>query len=260
MANASFDLERLEAGDDAIVVKGRWSGVRGMRFVRPTLTIGSRRLLATLEHKPWAPEARRPVGGGVPVVRRRRRSRRLLAGRRSRGARAARARGGARAGGRRARSSGCASSGVRAKSTSCAELRRLTASATARSSARRGDPRPRGGDAHARADGVPAREATRLQSVRRRLRLRRSAPATTPARSATTSSARTARWRTSCGRCGPRRRSSHRGRRSPRPPPRSHRAPRRRHPTTTPALPDGSATRCRGDPRRPRRGRARPRE
>ncbi len=27
-----------------------------MRFVRPTLTIGGRRLLATLEHKPWAPD------------------------------------------------------------------------------------------------------------------------------------------------------------------------------------------------------------
>jgi hypothetical protein len=57
MSNATFDLERLEAGGGELVLSGRWSGVRGMRFVRPTLTVGTRRLLATLEHKPWPPDA-----------------------------------------------------------------------------------------------------------------------------------------------------------------------------------------------------------
>jgi hypothetical protein len=57
MSNATFDLERLEAASGELVLSGRWSGVRGMRFVRPTLTVGTRRLLATLEHKPWAPDA-----------------------------------------------------------------------------------------------------------------------------------------------------------------------------------------------------------
>lgn len=54
---AAFDLERLEAVDGRLVVTGRWSGVRGMRFVRPALVLGDRELLAVLEHKPWAPDA-----------------------------------------------------------------------------------------------------------------------------------------------------------------------------------------------------------
>ncbi|HEX6389472.1 MAG TPA: hypothetical protein VFZ89_08495, partial [Solirubrobacteraceae bacterium] len=66
MSNATFDLERLEAGDDAIVVRGHWAGVRGMRFVRPTLTVGTRRLLATLEHKPWAPDGAEPWVAAFP--------------------------------------------------------------------------------------------------------------------------------------------------------------------------------------------------
>jgi hypothetical protein len=41
-------------------VAGRWFGVRGRRFVRPTLTLVHKgdavRALADLEHKPWAPE------------------------------------------------------------------------------------------------------------------------------------------------------------------------------------------------------------
>jgi hypothetical protein len=41
-------------------VAGRWFGVRGRRFVRPTLTLLHKgdavRALADLEHKPWAPE------------------------------------------------------------------------------------------------------------------------------------------------------------------------------------------------------------
>ena len=57
----AFELERFElAGDDRLEVAGRWFGVRGLRFVRPSLTVqtedGARNLLALLEHKPWAAE------------------------------------------------------------------------------------------------------------------------------------------------------------------------------------------------------------
>lgn len=56
----SFELERFERVDGRLELRGRWFAVRGMRFVRPTLTLtfedGSRsRALADLEHKPWAP-------------------------------------------------------------------------------------------------------------------------------------------------------------------------------------------------------------
>lgn len=53
---AAFALEQLEATDGRLIVSGRWSGVRGMRFVRPTLVLDDRQLLATLDHKPWAPD------------------------------------------------------------------------------------------------------------------------------------------------------------------------------------------------------------
>jgi hypothetical protein len=54
-----FELDRFQwAGDDRLEVEGRWFGVRGRRFVRPVLTVqvagGRRRLLAVLDHKPWA--------------------------------------------------------------------------------------------------------------------------------------------------------------------------------------------------------------
>ena len=54
-----FELERFERGDgDRVELAGRWFGIRGRRFVRPTLTAlanGDRiRALADLEHKPWA--------------------------------------------------------------------------------------------------------------------------------------------------------------------------------------------------------------
>jgi hypothetical protein len=56
----AFDVERLTRQDDLLIVSGRWYGVRGRRFVRPTLlfeTDGSQRqVLADLEHKPWAAE------------------------------------------------------------------------------------------------------------------------------------------------------------------------------------------------------------
>jgi hypothetical protein len=56
-----FELERFALGDGPrLELSGRWFGVRGRRFVRPTLTLdvdGERfRALADLEHKPWAAE------------------------------------------------------------------------------------------------------------------------------------------------------------------------------------------------------------
>ena len=52
-----FELEQLAPLEgDELVVSGFWTGVDGMRFVRPTLLSDDRRrILATLEHKPWAP-------------------------------------------------------------------------------------------------------------------------------------------------------------------------------------------------------------
>ena len=57
----SFELERFEwTAADRLEVAGRWYGVRGRRFLRPTLDIEvdgqARRMLALLEHKPWAPD------------------------------------------------------------------------------------------------------------------------------------------------------------------------------------------------------------
>ncbi len=69
----SFELERLALEGDELIVSGFWTGVRGMRFVRPTLLFDDRRILATLEHKPWAPAenarwtAAFPWTGGVAV-------------------------------------------------------------------------------------------------------------------------------------------------------------------------------------------------
>src|SRR4051812_36864002 len=73
----AFELERFEVTDeDRLEVTGRWSGVRGLRFMRPSLTVktedGERSLLAVLEHKPWAVEegsdwiAAFPWKGGSP--------------------------------------------------------------------------------------------------------------------------------------------------------------------------------------------------
>jgi hypothetical protein len=71
-AGVSFEVERLEHEDDEFVVSGHWSGLRGVRFVRPTLIVGGRQVLATLEHKPWAPRTDRawiaafPWAGSTP--------------------------------------------------------------------------------------------------------------------------------------------------------------------------------------------------
>jgi hypothetical protein len=54
----TFEVERFGwVSDDRLEITGRWSGLRGHRFLRPTLDIHvdgrHRRLLALLEHKPW---------------------------------------------------------------------------------------------------------------------------------------------------------------------------------------------------------------
>src|SRR5260370_88522 len=55
----SWDVDGSELGDERIGVSGRWFGARGRRFARPSLTVSAdgatRRSLAVLEHKPWAP-------------------------------------------------------------------------------------------------------------------------------------------------------------------------------------------------------------
>jgi hypothetical protein len=57
----AFEVERFEwTAADRLELVGRWSGLRGHRFLRPTLDVEvereRRRMLADLEHKPWAPE------------------------------------------------------------------------------------------------------------------------------------------------------------------------------------------------------------
>src|SRR3954462_10445118 len=58
----TFEVERFEWVDsNRLEVAGRWYGLRGHRFVRPVLVgqaagDGQRRLLAVLDHKPWAAE------------------------------------------------------------------------------------------------------------------------------------------------------------------------------------------------------------
>jgi hypothetical protein len=57
----AFEVERVAwPSPDRVEVVGRWFGVRGRRFIRPTLNVEvdgeQRRLLAVLDHKPWAVE------------------------------------------------------------------------------------------------------------------------------------------------------------------------------------------------------------
>ena|SRR5437867_3380658 len=52
----TFELDRLELDGARLIVGGRWRGVRGLRFVRPTLVVGRRQVLAVLDHKPWPPD------------------------------------------------------------------------------------------------------------------------------------------------------------------------------------------------------------
>src|ERR1700752_4587606 len=67
----AFELDRFELADgERFEVNGRWFGVRGRRFIRPSLTLVAdeeqRRLLADLDHKPWAAEDGEPGLGTVP--------------------------------------------------------------------------------------------------------------------------------------------------------------------------------------------------
>jgi hypothetical protein len=61
-AQIYFELDRFElSGDEqSAELTGRWFGVRGRRFVRPTLILAAgddrHRLLADMAHKPWAAE------------------------------------------------------------------------------------------------------------------------------------------------------------------------------------------------------------
>ena len=61
LPSVTFEVERFEwTSDDRLEVVGRWFGLRGHRFLRPTLDVevrgARRRMLAVLEHKPWAAE------------------------------------------------------------------------------------------------------------------------------------------------------------------------------------------------------------
>ncbi|MBV8432214.1 MAG: hypothetical protein JO244_13685 [Solirubrobacterales bacterium] len=68
-----FELERFERSDGWLTLSGRWFGVRGRRFVRPTLTLavdGERtRALADLDDKPWAAEDGEPWRAAFPWLR-----------------------------------------------------------------------------------------------------------------------------------------------------------------------------------------------
>lgn len=70
-ATPGFEVERFGwTAAGGLEVTGRWYGVRGRRFVRPTLAVagsqGRRRLLASLEHKPWAPAEGEPWIAAFP--------------------------------------------------------------------------------------------------------------------------------------------------------------------------------------------------
>ncbi len=52
----TFTLERLHDTTTRVEIFGRWDGVRGRRFIRPTLSFpGGTRVLAELADKPWMP-------------------------------------------------------------------------------------------------------------------------------------------------------------------------------------------------------------
>jgi hypothetical protein len=67
----AFEVDRFEwTASDRLELAGRWVGLRGQRFMRPALTVESagsnRRMLALLEHKPWAPDADSPWIAAFP--------------------------------------------------------------------------------------------------------------------------------------------------------------------------------------------------
>ena len=71
---AGFALEALGWADGVLTLTGSWTGVRGMRFVRPTLTTSSpegvpQRLLASLDDKPWTAAEGEPWRAAFPCPR-----------------------------------------------------------------------------------------------------------------------------------------------------------------------------------------------
>ena len=60
----SFEVDRFAWADGRLELSGRWYGIRGRRFLRPTLDVEvdgiPRRMLAVLEHKPWAADDGEP--------------------------------------------------------------------------------------------------------------------------------------------------------------------------------------------------------
>ena len=70
----TFEVERVALEQPGrLLVRGRWFGVRGRRFMRPSLTLTMRadgsqgRALAELEHKPWAAEDGEPWTAVFPI-------------------------------------------------------------------------------------------------------------------------------------------------------------------------------------------------
>src|SRR2546423_15590448 len=70
-SDVAFDVERFEwTALDRLEVRGRWSGVRGRRVMRPSPNVDiahrRRRLIAPLDHKPRAAPDRHARVGAVP--------------------------------------------------------------------------------------------------------------------------------------------------------------------------------------------------
>jgi hypothetical protein len=68
-----FEPDRFAWADqDTLELTGRWFGVRGRRFMRPSLILirddGEIRLLADLEHKPWVAEDGEPWAAAFPCT------------------------------------------------------------------------------------------------------------------------------------------------------------------------------------------------
>jgi chromosome segregation ATPase len=66
----AFVVERFAAAGDRLEVAGHWRGLRGRRFVRPVLWLHNeesrRRLVAVLDHKPWAADEGAPWLAAFP--------------------------------------------------------------------------------------------------------------------------------------------------------------------------------------------------
>ena len=80
LADLAFEVERFTwPSDDRLEVTGRWFGVRGRRFMRPTLHLRvdgrRRRLIAVLDHKPWAADTEEHLDRRLRLARQPRRHR-----------------------------------------------------------------------------------------------------------------------------------------------------------------------------------------